>query len=123
MDEIKYRDVKQAEKLKSAALAGDDLVVLGYEQGAGIATDLDGNQWPTQLHVHYNVLGDFTVVLPKGPKNKIVPYKLGGIIRPQDVRTQFLAEFGPKLEEEPAIASEASEIVNSEPVVEKSKRS
>lgn len=117
MDDIQYRDVKQAERLKSAPLENEDLMVLGRNQGAGVATDLDGSQgWPTQLQVNYDQERDVTVVLPKGAQNKIVPYKLNGLIRPLDVRTQFLAEYGPKPAaddvEEP-LAGEASEVVGS----------
>lgn len=117
MDEIKYRDVRQPERLKSAELKGEEYAVLGRDQGAGIATDLDGAAWPTQLHVHYDVGADITVVLPKGPNSKIGPYKLGGIVKPADVRAQFLAEFGPS-DEDKGIASEASEIVNATPAEE-----
>lgn len=118
MNEIKYRDVKKPEMLKAKEIDADGMMALGRDQGAGVGTDLDGAAWPTQLHVFHDIERDTTIVLPKGPKNKIVPYMLSGIIRPTDVRAQFLAEFGPKPAEddvEQAIASEASEIVNSAP--------
>lgn len=118
MDDIQYRDVKQAERLKSAPLENEDLMVLGRNQGAGVATDLDGSQgWPTQLQVNYDQERDVTVVLPKGAQNKIVPYKLAGLIKPLDVRTQFLAEYGPKPvsnDAEEPLAGQASEVVGSE---------
>lgn len=118
MEDIKFRDVKKPEMLKAKDIDAEGMIVLGRDQGAGVGTDLDGAAWPTQLHVFHDIERDMTIVLPKGPKNKIVPYMLGGIIKPLDVRAHFLAEFGPKPADddaEQAIASEASEIVNSAP--------
>lgn len=118
MEDIVYRDVKQPERLKSAELEGEDWAVLGRDQGAGVGTDLDGGQgWPTQLHVMYDKERDVTVIQPRGSKNKLGPYKLSGLVKPLDVRSHFLAEFGPKEaadNEETPLAGSASEVVGNE---------
>lgn len=123
-EDREYRDVVQPERLKHHDLEGAEYAMLGRNAPFAMGTDLDSHAWPTQISVYYDDEKDITIVQPVGQHNTLPPYKLSGIIRPQDAKKHFLAAIVQPIidgiEGEQAMGTQVSEVMGSitDPVAE-----